>query len=168
MSPLALVVYAAFLSALFAYVFGLLPGRDPSDDDGPGPSCEQPTLSITAPNDGELIRGREGVKLTGDACRLGENTGWIFDFDPAQNTYFASHHGSPAPTITDDGQWRFNDTPVGDPGDTDKEYQIVVVLASPACSSALAALPLDDGDLFAEALPATCFIADEVTIVVTY
>jgi len=128
------------------------------------PRCEH-HLRITSPENGQHIKGREGVTIKGTACELAGQSGWLFDSDPEDGGYYLVD-GAP---IASNGSWARSDSPLGDSSDVSKGYTIVLVLANQACVQKLAGVkPNADGDIVLTALPADCLIGDQVDVVVTW
>lgn len=124
------------------------------------PPCPEP-LTITSPRSGTKIVGSTGVKLGISACGLtsGE-AGWLFDYE--DGTYGLDNGGA---VVTENGPMPFTDSPVGDPGDVDKDVKLTLVLAGATCNQALAAL---GQDATLVALPSSCKVADQIDVVETY
>lgn len=118
-----------------------------------------------------ISNGANGVVISGNACGLGGDSGWLFDFDPGDGYYYDDIGGSTPTPVVQAGQigiWRFPDSPIGDPGDQSKRYTITLVLASPACDKSLRSAPQIDGDYKVRAFPAGCSVVQKVDVYVTY
>jgi hypothetical protein len=79
------------------------------------------------------------MKRSNRACRLGNDSGWLFDHDSQDGYYYDDYNGNtPIAVVSSsmNGSWYFDDSPIGDPGDNHKLYSITLVLASPACNKA--------------------------------
>jgi hypothetical protein len=147
------------------------PATAPAPAPAPSATCSA-MLRITAPAEDAIIaNGGNGVVVSGTACDLGSDSGWLFDFDPQDGYYYDDYSGStPAPVVqpSQTGAWQFPDSPIGDPGDQNKLYVITLVLAPPSCARSLSSEPQIDGDYKLRTLPAECSIADQVDVYVTY
>ena len=143
----------------------------------PAPSSTCPIkLRITSPASGTLITAVKGhspaVLITGDACGLNHEDGWLFDYDTGDGNYYLDvpqDANSPMPVVTDNGQWSFYDNPIGNQGDDHKITRVTIVLASMTCDKTLrAANPNSDGDYVFNSLPPGCVRDDSTDIVVTW
>jgi hypothetical protein len=138
------------LAAVLAGVFGLINAEiGPRPDSGPRPSGQpiptsssscNPGVSLTSPANNAYIKdGTSGVKIKGVVCGLGSKSAWLFDWDSQDQYYYADYNSntpSPLPLPTQ-GTWAFEDKPIGDSGDRQKEYILTLVVGSPACNQAL-------------------------------
>ncbi len=107
------------------------------------PPCGGKKIQITSPKDETAVTGRKGVLVKFAACNLDKGfTGWLFDYDPEDQTYYMSE---PEP-VTGNGTFAVTDAPIGDPGDDRKVYKLAVVLADPACTTLLRQLQPDAND----------------------
>lgn len=125
-------------------------------------SCRN-AIQITSPTDGTHTNG-SSVDVTGTACGLSSGeTGWLFDYDPANQTYTEDYNLDVGrrPVAIDDGEWAFTDQDVGDPGDQDKTYSLVIVRASPACAKML-----NQTDTI-KVFPSGCTISDTRDVIVS-
>ncbi len=129
--------------------------------------CSKPTLTITSPRAGEQVAGQAGVRVTGTACGLSGDSGWLFDSDTIDKYYYEVYPDDPGPVVESNGSWATVDQPIGDPADRHKSYDLTLVLASPSCADALRALQPTNGDLKTLAFPAGCRIAGQVRVLVT-
>jgi hypothetical protein len=127
-------------------------------------------LRITSPQAKQVVGdGATGVLVTVTACSLNGDTGWLFDFDPADRTYTLDGTAPYMPIATGNGTFHFNNQPIGDPGDNGKTHTIVLVDASAPCAAVLAkATPDQNGDVRLTGLPGGCAEADRVDVLVTY
>lgn len=132
----------------------------------------QDKLSLTSPvEDKSFTSGSNAVmNISGTACNLGSDTGWLFDYGSEDKYYYADYSGStPSPVAQgpESSTWRFPDIGIGDPGDQAKRYTITLVLASPSCAKYLLTTQID-GDYKVPTFPAVCAIADKRDVYVTY
>ncbi|MEW9533844.1 hypothetical protein [Microbispora sp. NPDC049125] len=158
------VVAAAAISA--ALTSSDEPSRPtPSQVTGSPPSDCHPKIKIkTRP--GQKISGPDGIRLTGTACGLGDEYGWLFDFDPYDGYYYRAGEG---PVVTENGPWSFHDAPIGDPGDRGKLYSLTLVRASKECSDAiLRQSPDGAGNVKYRAFPKGCSIDASITVFETW
>lgn len=143
----------------------------------PAPTSTCPIkLRITSPASGTLITVAKGntpaVLITGDACGLNHEDGWLFDYDTGDGNYYLDvpqDANSPMPVVTDNGHWSFYDNPIGNQGDNHKITRVTIVLASMTCDKTLRAAKLDsDGNYVFNSLPPGCVRDDSTDIVVTW
>ena len=129
-------------------------------------SCTK-ELAITAPANGtKIAKGGDGLEVDVTACGLQPGqTGWLFDYDTGDGTYNLDGGG---PLITSNGVASFQNKPIGNQGDVNKDTRITLVLADTACSQALSALNLQSTGTGLTSFPAGCAIADQVDVYVTY
>jgi hypothetical protein len=130
-----------------------------------------PSIKLTYPPNGKVIgNGAGGVNIKGTACGLGDNSAWLFEWDSEDKYYYADYNGSgPSPlNLPTQGSWHFEDKPIGNPGDDQKEYILTLVLASTACNQALlqASTIISDGRILH--LPTECRIVDQRDVYVSY
>lgn len=126
-------------------------------------------LTITSPAGGQAVTGSRGVEITGNACNMGDSTGWLFDYDPNAQFYYMDYGGAVSPTVISNGNWAYNDSPIGSPGDKDQQYGITIVLANSGCTSDLKhARPDSNGDIRFASFPSGCQIEKTVDVLVTY
>jgi hypothetical protein len=130
-------------------------------------------LKITSPSAGQQVSGAQGIEVTGAACDMNGMTGWLFDYDLNDEHYYmdfsTSSINNADPIIVSNGNWAYDDRPIGSPGDNDQTYGITAVLASPTCTNMLKnAKPDPEGDIPFKILPAGCQVEDTVDVIVTY
>jgi hypothetical protein len=159
----AFAVTAAIISGIFllgtAFVSG--PRTTP-------PSACSKKLQITAPQDGQKVTGTTGAEITGTACGLrADESAWVFDQDLYDQKYYLVYDPDigPRAATSQDGKFAILDQPIGDPGDSEKPYSIVAVLASAQCkTSVMAKRPDTEGNYAFQPLPAGCQVIDQVQI----
>jgi hypothetical protein len=81
----------------------------------------------------EISKPQPPTGASATACRLGNESGWLFDLDPEDGYYYDDLGGAaPEPVVqqSQSGIWKFPDSPVGNPGDQNKHYVVTLVLAS--------------------------------------
>lgn len=129
------------------------------------PSCAK-TLTITAPTNGlKIENGGNGVEVDITACGLQQgDAGWLFDYDTGGETYNLDGNGGPI--VTSNGSATFNDSPIGDSGDINKNTKITLVLANSLCTQALN--QIDFQNAAPTHLPSGCQIEAQVDVYVTY
>lgn len=125
-------------------------------------------LTITTPKPGQHETGRPGARVTGVACGLNFQYGWLFDSDGQDPYYYEVFADSPGPVVQGNGKWSTIDQPIGGPGDVDKTYYLTLVLASASCDNALRQLQPTDGDYKLLGFPSGCQIVAKVPVTVTY
>lgn len=129
--------------------------------------CATPTLRLTSPRPDQAVRSATGVRVTGSACGLRGDSGWLFDSDSVDPYYYEVYPDDPGPAVDRNGNWATVDKPIGDSTDQAKPYVLTLVLASPPCADALRAMQPTDGDLKTLAFPAGCRVAGHVQLLVT-
>jgi hypothetical protein len=132
----------------------------------PSPACPA-SLQLTMPQNGQQVNGQAGVEITGTACGLATNTGWIFEYDAFDQNYYLVYdpNSGPQPIATNDGPFAILDKPIGDPGDSQKTYVLDAVLATPQCAAIIKAKQSDaDGNYVFHPLPPGCQIVSHVDI----
>ena len=133
----------------------------------------QGMLTITGPpEDASITSGSDKTfYITGTACGLRGDTGWLFDYDSDDHYYYDDYNGT-VPTAavraTQSGNWKFPDVGIGDSGDQNKLYTITLVLASPLCAQRLRTAPPVDGDYKWKTFPAGCTVSGMRDVYVTY
>jgi hypothetical protein len=136
----------------------------------PQPGCAK-KLAITSPIQGAFIAdGDSGVVIRGQACDLSSESGWLFELDSQDGYYYDDYNtDKPTPVVPEgfNGSWSFDDSPIGDSGDSRKLYTLTLVLASPTCDKALRAIPSIDGDYKMRAFPAICKVESSVEVYVS-
>lgn len=125
-------------------------------------------LTITTPRPGQLETGHLGARVTGMACGLSFQYGWLFDHDGEDPYYYEVFPDSPGPVVHGNGKWSTIDQPIGGPGDVDKTYYLTLVLASASCDNALRQLRPTDGDYKLLGFPPGCRIVANLPVTVTY
>jgi hypothetical protein len=128
-------------------------------------------LTITSPGAGQSETGgnNEHILVKGTACGMNGKTGWLFWRDTDGTYYLEYYNNPPIPTITSDGSWSYTVEDLGNPGDKDQQYGIIVVLASPACTNELErAKPDSNGDIKFKILPSGCQAEYNVDVDFTY
>jgi hypothetical protein len=131
-------------------------------------SCHQ-KLEITAPASGEEVAGPRGAIIKGKACNLHQDTGWLFDYDHSDHTYYEDYDQVPGPLVTRNGNWAFSDQPMGNEGDDRETYTVTLIQASAACSRILQALKPDQDDTVRlTRLPSSCRVADTTDVIVSW
>jgi hypothetical protein len=94
----------------------------------------------------------------------GSAGGWIFDHDLNSGGYYRD---TDQPLVTN-GISTFLDKPLGNPGDRNVKYEVVLVSGNGACNSAISAMkPDSDNVYYTQQLPGTCSIVDSVDVYVT-
>ena len=141
-----------------------LPSQTPSLS---RPACPS-KLMITSPTDGQQVSGAVGVQVTGTACGLVAEYGWVFDHDSEDPYYYEVYPSTPGPIVQGNGAWSVLDQPIGSQGDVGKPYFLTLVLASATCNAALENIPQVDGDYKVLTFPTGCQIIQSVRVVVTY
>jgi len=135
-----------------------------------GPSCG-PGASLSSPSDNTYVQnGARGIVIRGSVCDLRNKFAWLFDWDSHDKFYYFDYPGgAPTPITTlSNGKWHFQDKPIGDSGDNQKEYIITLVTASPACNQALLEWS-NVGDTYRlRKFPPGCHIVDQRVVYVTY
>jgi hypothetical protein len=132
-----------------------------------GPSCAK-HIKITAPKAGTSVIGTKGVLVTGTSCGLavGDSV-WVFEHDPFDGMYYAVYDpdvGFKA-VSSHDGGFTILDKPIGDPGDADKRYAILALLANSQCSKGILATKPDSSENYVfQVLPAGCVVGDQTEI----
>ena len=91
--------------------------------------------------------------MNGTACD--DDIVWLLDFDPSDGTYYQVN---PTPLEVRDGEWSWENKPIGDESDKPgTEYPIVALRVTPECSQQLqTADPGDDDTVTFNPLPAEC------------
>jgi hypothetical protein len=113
--------------------------------------------------------GSKGVIISGQAVGLNGESGWLFDYDPGDHTYYEDYQSSRGPIVTINGSWSFTSDTIGNSGGKSKHFLITIVRASSACNSALLAAPPDnEGTYKFTSFPSGCQIDDQVDVVVTW
>lgn len=132
------------------------------------PACAKHLRLAAPPDRYRIADGNVGVTVRVEACRLGGDTGWIFDFDPAgDQTYYLDGSFPFAPIAPSDGSWHVVDQGLGSPGDVNSPHIIYLVEASPVCDRALhAAKPDAQGNVIYKTLPFGCSVVDSVDVTV--
>jgi hypothetical protein len=135
------------------------------------PTCVA-KLRITSPaEDSVIAKGADGVSISGTACGLSSDSGWLFDFDTEDGYYYDFGGTVPGPVVqrSQSGIWKFSDSPIGNQGDQNKHYVITLVLAPPECDNYLRTAPQIEGDYKLRSFPprAGCIIAGKVDVYVT-
>jgi hypothetical protein len=130
-------------------------------------SCSS-TLAITSPTDGQQFSGADGVPVSGTACGLADEDGWLFDSDGEDPYYYEVYPNDPGPVVQQNGPWTTIDQPIGEQGDDHKTYYLTLVLASANCDTFLRNMRPIDSDLKILRFPPDCRIAQTVSVVVTY
>ncbi len=165
-SPLMIAIIGAFGLILAALIPALI--TQPWHHDNP---CVE-NLTITSPSDGQSVTSgpTRGVKVTGTACNLNGDTGWLFDHDLNDGYYYLDYStNSPTPVADNNGSWAYYDADIGNKGDKNAAYQIATVLASPTCTKELESAKTDpSGDIKFKSFPSGCQIESTVGVVVTY
>jgi hypothetical protein len=131
------------------------------------PHCPS-KLAITSPTNGQQVSGAAGVQVSGIACGLVNEYGWVFDHDTEDHYYYEVYPNNPSPAVLQNGNWTVLDQPIGSPGDLNKTYFVTLVLASGACNTALLNMPQISGDYKVLTFPAGCQIVQEINVSVTY
>jgi hypothetical protein len=127
-------------------------------------TCDE-NFAFTVPSSGQLINGDTGLVVTGTTCDPDDASGWIFEYDPEDKTYY-----SVSERRVEGKEWGVSDGPVGDPGDNRKNYRIVIVEGGDDCDRALiTAVDGNDGwtSFKAPAIPVGCRIGPGRDIVVS-
>jgi hypothetical protein len=125
-------------------------------------------LMMTSPTSGQHVSGAAGVQVSGAACGLANEYGWVFDRDTDDHYYYEVYPNNPGPLVLQNGPWTVLDQPIGSPGDSNKTYFVALVLASSACNTALLNMPQIDGDYKVLTFPVGCQVVQEVNVSVTY
>jgi hypothetical protein len=130
-------------------------------------------LSLTGPSeDSSFTSGKnKALPITGIACDLGNDTGWLFDYDSDDHYYYDDYNGnSPVAAVpaSHSGGWEYPDGGIGDSGDQRKPYTITLVLATPSCAKQLLTTSPIDGDYKWKAFPRGCTVAGKRDVYVTY
>jgi len=128
-------------------------------------------LTLTSPANGTYIQnGANGIDVQGTTCDLGNNSAWLFDWDSQDQYYYADYNGnSPGPlTVPVRGKWSFQDEPIGDPGDNQKEYVITLVSASPSCNHSILQSQSIQNNQNILRFPAGCKIVSKRVVYVSY
>lgn len=151
------------------------PSRAPASTNPPFPTASTcpSKLSLTGPaEDTSFTSGsNKALSITGTACNLGGDTGWLFDYDSDDHYYYDDYNGNaPAAAVpaSQSGTWTYPDGGIGDSGDQNKPYTITLVLASPSCAKRLLTAPAIDGDHKWKSLPAGCTVVGIRHVYVTY
>jgi hypothetical protein len=135
-------------------------------------ACPSP-LSLTGPPDGSSFTSgdNKALSITGTACRLAGDTGWLFDYDPADQYYYDDYPDtmpSAAVPTSQTGAWTYSDGAPGDSGDQHKRYVIILVLADPNCARTLRTTAAIDGDYKWKQFPAGCKVVGSRDVYITY
>jgi hypothetical protein len=126
--------------------------------------CHSPLTIVSPANGTDVADGNNGVEVKMAACDLKTNeVGWLFDYDTGDGTY--NFDGNGGPIITTDGELRFADTPIGNPGDIHKLTVLTLVLADTSCNKSLSQLQSGPPPI---SLPSGCQITSQVDVYVTY
>jgi hypothetical protein len=124
---------------------------------------------VTSPTANEIhVIYPAGIVLSGTACGLTNEYGWVFNLDNGDGYYHEDYIGGISkPRIVGNGPWQVEDRPIGSANDPGLPYTIVVVLADQDCNSKLLAIKIKDKDYRTRKLPATCKIAGQRTVYVS-
>jgi hypothetical protein len=151
------------------------PSRAPTFTAPPSPAASACSrqLSLTGPSEGSsFTSGNEKTLfITGTACDLADDTGWLFDYDSADHYYYDDYPDttpSAAVPTSQSGIWTYPDAAIGDSGDQRKLYVITLVLATPSCARTLRTTAAIDGDYKWMTLPTGCKVVGSRDIYVTY
>jgi hypothetical protein len=136
------------------------------------PACPNP-LSLTGPPDGSSFTSgdNKSLSITGTACGLAGDTGWLFDYDPADQYYYDDYPDttpSAAVPTSQTGAWTYSDGAPGDSGDQHKRYVITLVLANPTCAHTLGTTAAIDGDYKWKQFPIGCKVVGSRDVYITY
>ena len=104
----------------------------------------------------------------GQACRLVNQDGWLFDYDYNDHYYHEDYSQHPGPIVLKNGKWTFLDQPIGSKGDQGVPYSITLVLANQQCNSALLSIKPVGGDYRVAKLPTGCEIVDSRNVYSTW
>jgi len=164
-------VAVAIIGAISAIIVALVAGFVALDETGHLPwqeSC-QVKLQLTEPTEGSRVpNGKNGVEISGKACDLNGDEGWLFDLDLGDHYYYEVYDDNPGPAVVHSGIWHFEDSPIGSPGDHNVRYIITLVDASQACSIRLQTAALIDENYKFRSFPPGCRIVDSIDVYVTY
>jgi hypothetical protein len=128
-------------------------------------------ITITSPSAGQSETGgkNEDILVKGTACNMADNTGWLVWRDTDGTYYLEYYNNPPQPTITGNGSWSWTVKDLGNPGDKDQQYEITVVLASPACTNDLEkARPDSEKNISFKVLPSGCQADNSVDVNFSY
>ncbi len=157
-------VAAAVLSAVIGGMFLIL-----TDDPQP-PECPR-QVTIEKPVNGQEVDGVEGVDVSGSVCGLDAGaTVWLFEYDSFDQTYYLAYDANVGqrPLKSGNGGFVIHDGPIGDPGDENKSYEIVAVVADEVCRREIESTPLDaNGNYVFHPLPTGCRDAARVGVLVS-
>jgi hypothetical protein len=138
----------------------------------PTPSPCPKKLTIESPEAGAKVDGATGTVIKGPVCGLSTGeTVWVFEHDSYDNNYYLVYDPNVGLRSVTSGNGRFAvpSGPIGDPGDKDKQYTIVAVVASRQCGDAITNTDADEDENYVfESLPQGCESSDQVQILVSH
>lgn len=107
----------------------------------------KPTFTAKVKDD--HVNGDEGPEFSGTACLPAGHSVYAFDKDSGDGLYYmvtVDDTNTNGPIITKSGNWDFQESNIGDPGDQDKLTTVTFVLANRGCRDYLNTVNTDEDD----------------------